>query len=272
MERQFPDEFPFAARRSQDAAETPTAPPAQAVDAAVAIEPPAPDVIEVTDAADAAAVPEAMEIFTVADPTSVPVAEEVFDADADAVETLSEADVVDEPEAPLASPGWSAAARRLVTPLLAPLGAAAAVPVIVQPVGAAVASKTITKDAGGATRTGAERRRSPRQAMRARASFRSEADVTAVRTVQIVNLSLMGVRLRSNQPMSIGDRGNVRMEVGPVKWGSRVRVIQCEQGADGYEIGCEFVTNELSARPANIVNPLVWAPTKDKQREATKAA
>jgi hypothetical protein len=108
--------------------------------------------------------------------------------------------------------------------------------------------------------------------MRARASFRSEADVTAVRTVQIVNLSLTGVRLRSNQPMTVGDRGNVRMEVGPVKWGSRVRVIQCEPGADGYEIGCEFVTNELSARPANIVNPLVWAPTKDKEREATKAA
>jgi hypothetical protein len=267
MERQFPDEFPFAARGSQDAAQTPAA-PAQAV-AAVG---PAPDVIEVTGAAQPAAAPEAMEIFTVADPMSVPEAEEVFDADAQAVETLSEADVVAEPaEAPLASPGLSAAARRLVTPLLAPLGAAAAVPVIVQP-GEAKSAATTTKDSAGATRTGAERRRSPRQAIRARASFRSEADVTAVRTVQIVNLSLMGVRLRSNQPMTVGDRGNVRMEVGPVKWGSRVRVIQCEQAADGYEIGCEFVTNELSARPANIVNPLVWAPVKDKEREATKAA
>jgi hypothetical protein len=269
MERQFPDEFPFAARCSQDAAETPAA-PAQAAVAVAAVEP-APDVIEVTDTVDAAAAPEAMEIFTVADPASVPEAEEVFDADA--VETLGEADVVAGPEAPLASPGISAAARRLVTPLLAPLGAAAAVPVIVQPVGAASpTATTTTTDSAGAMRTGAERRRSPRQAIRARASFRSEADVTAVRSVQVVNLSLVGVRLRSNQPMNVGDRGNVRMEIGPVKWGSRVRVVQCEPGADGYEIGCDFVTNELSARPARVVNPLVWAPVKDQEREATKAA
>jgi hypothetical protein len=259
MERQFPDEFPFAAGRTQDAAEA-----SMALTPVTAIE----------------AVSEAIEIFTVADPASVPEAEEVFDADADAdadadtVETLSEADVVAEPEAPLASPGLSSAARRLVTPLLAPLGAAAAVSVIVHPVGAALAPATTAERSAGATRTGAERRRSPRQAIRAKATFRSDADVTAVRAVQIANLSLMGVRFRSNQPMSVGDRGNVRMEVGPVKWGSRVRVVKCDAAADGYEIGCEFVVNELGARPANIVNPLVWAPMTEKAREAaaTKAA
>jgi hypothetical protein len=64
------------------------------------------------------------------------------------------------------------------------------------------------------------------------------------------------------------------MEVGPVKWGSRVRVVKCDASAEGYEIGCEFVVNELGARPANIVNPLVWAPMTEKAREAaaTKAA
>jgi len=248
MERQFPDEFPFASGRTQDAAEASTA-------------------LAPTPAAEAREVPDAIEIFTVADPASVPEAEEIFDADA--VDTLTEADLVAEPEAPLASPGLTSAARRLVTPLLAPLGAAAAVPAIVQPAG----TTTATQDMTGAPRTGAERRRSPRQAIRAKATFRSEADVTAVRTVQIVNLSLMGVRLRSNQPMSVGDRGNVRMEVGPVKWGSRVRVVKCDVGADGYEIGCEFVVNELGSRPANLVNPLVWAPITEKPREAaTKAA
>ena len=245
MERQFPDTFPFASGRTQDAPEVSTA---------------------LAPIAAAQAVPEPVEAFSVIDPASVPEAEEVFDLDpADAVEMLTEADVVAEPEAPLASPGLTSAARKLVTPLLAPLGAAAAVPVIVQPVGA---MSTTTEVTAGAVHAGRDRRRSPRQAIRAKATFRSDADVTAVRSVQIVNLSLMGVRFRTNQPMSVGDRGNVRMEVGPVKWGSRVRVIKCDAAAEGYEVGCEFVMNELGARPANIVNPLVWAPVTEKAREA----
>jgi hypothetical protein len=265
MERQFPDEFPFAAPRTQNAEEAKTA----LLPISLPQIAPGATVIA-ADPAEAVTVPEAMEIFTVADAASVPEAEEVFDLDAaEPVEMLSEVDVVAEPEAPLASPGLSSAARKLVTPLLAPLGATAAVSVIVQPVGAAMT----TEVSASATHTGRDRRRSPRQAMRAKATFRSDADVTAVRSVQIVNLSLMGVRFRTNQPMSVGDRGNVRMEVGPVKWGSRVRVVKCDAGAEGYEVGCEFVMNELGARPANIVNPLVWAPVGEQAREtATKAA
>jgi hypothetical protein len=90
--------------------------------------------------------------------------------------------------------------------------------------------------------------------------------------VRIVNLSLMGVRLWSGQSMSSGERGNVRMEAGPVKWASRVRVVSCVPQGEGYEIGCEFVTNELGPRRANLVNPLVWAPVGEAKAAEAKAA
>jgi hypothetical protein len=119
---------------------------------------------------------------------------------------------------------------------------------------------------------GPERRKTPRQALRAKASFRGEADVTAQRTVRIVNLSLKGVRFWSGQQMSSGDRGDVRMEAGPVKWASRVRVVSCVTQGEGYEVGCEFVANELGPRRANLVNPLVWAPTQGEPKAAEAKA
>jgi hypothetical protein len=119
---------------------------------------------------------------------------------------------------------------------------------------------------------GPERRKTPRQPLRAKATYRGEEDVTAQRTVRIVNLSLKGVRFWSGQQMSSGDRGDVRMEAGPVKWASRVRVVSCVSQGEGYEIGCEFVANELGPRRANLVNPLVWAPVKDGKAAEAKAA
>ena len=262
MERTFPAEFPFAARPTADdtaAAEVTqvtrleTPPPATAL-------PPGTEVIEVLSEADVVDAPEA---------------EEVFEVTAEAAAEAPVAQPV-EVEEPLASPGLSLAARKLVTPVLAPLGRVAAVPAIVEqalPACDVESAPTFVPSCAARADRGPERRKTPRQPLRAKASFRGEADVTAVRTVRLVNLSLKGVRFWSGQPMAAGDRGDVRMEAGPIKWNSRVRVVSCTRQGEGFDIGCEFVANELGPRKANLVNPLVWAPVKSaEQREEAKAA
>lgn len=255
MERTFPDDFPFSARRNaDDAAEVTqvtrleTPPPAPAL-------PPGVEVIDVLTEADVVDAPEAEEIFDVAEEAAAPRPVEA--------------------EPTLASPGLSSAARKLVTPVLAPLGVVSAVPTIVEaavPATVAAAEPAFVPTCAARADQGPERRKTPRQALRAKATYRGEEDVTAQRTVRIVNLSLKGVRFWSGQQMSSGDRGDVRMEAGPVKWASRVRVVSCVTQGEGYEVGCEFIANELGPRRANLVNPLVWAPTQGDKAAATKAA
>jgi hypothetical protein len=94
---------------------------------------------------------------------------------------------------------------------------------------------------------GPERRRSPRQALRAKAIFRAESKAALSGPVQIMNMSMLGLRFWSKHPICSGDRGAIRMEVGPLKWNSKLRIVSCTScGEDGYAIGCEFVGNELS--------------------------
>lgn len=99
--------------------------------------------------------------------------------------------------------------------------------------------------------TGPERRRSPRQALRAKAIYRNDMNPAGAGPVQLLNFSMSGVRIWSTKPMKKGERGNVKMEIGPVKWSGRVKVVACDaHDDDGYSVGCEFATNEMSRRVA----------------------
>jgi len=94
-----------------------------------------------------------------------------------------------------------------------------------------------------------ERRRSPRQAMRARAILKTDTGRGGPVNVEIDNISMLGVRFRSSQPLSLGDRANIRLEVGPLKWATRFRVITCLEDPkrrQQYLIGGQFVGNELA--------------------------
>ncbi len=92
-----------------------------------------------------------------------------------------------------------------------------------------------------------DRRRSPRQRMNAKASLRVDTLGGNPLHVEIDNLSLLGIRFRSNRELLVNDKANLRLEVGPLKWASRLRVINCQQNRDAsYTIGCEFVGNELA--------------------------
>jgi hypothetical protein len=92
-----------------------------------------------------------------------------------------------------------------------------------------------------------DRRRSPRQRMNAKASLRVDTVAGNPLYVEIDNLSLLGVRFRVNRELLINDKANIRLEVGPLKWNARLRVINCiAQDERTYLIGCEFVGNELA--------------------------
>ena len=92
-----------------------------------------------------------------------------------------------------------------------------------------------------------DRRRSPRQRMHAKASLRIDTVAGNPLHVEIENLSLLGVRFRADRELLINDKANIRLEVGPLKWNARLRVINClPQDGATYLIGCEFVGNELA--------------------------
>jgi hypothetical protein len=97
-----------------------------------------------------------------------------------------------------------------------------------------------------------ERRRSPRQRLAARATLRIDHTGGNPLAVEIDNVSLLGIRFRAGRELLVGDKANIRLEVGPLKWATRLRVINCLQtDANVYAIGCEFVGNEL-ARPYTV--------------------
>ncbi|MGB7161502.1 MAG: PilZ domain-containing protein [Tepidisphaeraceae bacterium] len=92
-----------------------------------------------------------------------------------------------------------------------------------------------------------DRRRSPRQRMNAKATLRVDNVGGNPLAVEIDNLSLLGVRFRADRPLLLNDKANIRLEVGPLKWNARLRVINCLEGAGRtFTIGCEFVGNELA--------------------------
>ena len=60
---------------------------------------------------------------------------------------------------------------------------------------------------------------------------------------------MLGIRFRSTNELIVGDRALVKLEVGPLRWSTKLRVVHAVQLDDGnYAVGCEFIANEL-ARP-----------------------
>jgi hypothetical protein len=96
---------------------------------------------------------------------------------------------------------------------------------------------------------GKERRRSPRQALRAKAVYRDDTNTASSGPVQVINISMFGVRVWSTRPLQTGGKGGIRLELGPVKWSSMIRIVSVESSDDdGYVVGCEFVAKELPRR------------------------
>jgi hypothetical protein len=91
-----------------------------------------------------------------------------------------------------------------------------------------------------------ERRRSPRQTLVAKATVRSDVQATVVASGFVSNISMAGVGFHTRRPLQVGEKYHLRVEVGPMKWASRLRVVTCKPVGDTWDVGAEFVGNDLT--------------------------
>lgn len=97
--------------------------------------------------------------------------------------------------------------------------------------------------------TARNRRRSVRQTLIAKAMLRADDAPAASRPVFVSNISMLGIAFHSRIPLPAGEKYQIKLEVGPMQWASRVRVVSCTENEDGsYDCGAEFVGNELDYR------------------------
>ena len=166
-----------------------------------------------------------------------------------------------EVEAPAPTPAPAPAAEVplfKVGPILSEVSAPAASAPVISATGSATVSMVAESSSDEAVTTVTasatvkERRRSPRQRLSARATLRIDHTGGNPLPIEIDNVSLLGIRFRAARELLVGDKANIRLEVGPLKWATRLRVINCRETDDNvFEIGCEFVGNEL-ARPYTV--------------------
>jgi hypothetical protein len=97
-----------------------------------------------------------------------------------------------------------------------------------------------------------ERRSAVRQTLIARATIKPESNYAGIgpsAAGYISNISLRGVGFHTRRPLIIGERYSIKLEVGPMRWATRLKVVTCEPHPGGtYDVGAEFVTNELQIR------------------------
>jgi len=94
-----------------------------------------------------------------------------------------------------------------------------------------------------------ERRRASRQTLVARASLQAESDPGAVATGFLSNISEMGVGLHTRRALAVGEKFHMRIELGPLNWATRLRVVSCRAHDSGtYDVGAEFVAASLPDR------------------------
>ena len=94
-----------------------------------------------------------------------------------------------------------------------------------------------------------ERRRSPRQTLVAKAIVRSEFNQNTVATGFLSSISMLGVGFHTRRPLAVGEKFQMRLELGPMKWATRLRVVACQPHESGtYDIGAEFIGSDLVDR------------------------
>jgi hypothetical protein len=64
--------------------------------------------------------------------------------------------------------------------------------------------------------------------------------------VSLMDISIAGVRFSAPRPLDPGDKLQIRVEAGPFRWTTRMRVIHCTRTPNaGNIIGCAFLRTEL---------------------------
>ena len=91
-----------------------------------------------------------------------------------------------------------------------------------------------------------ERRKLKRDLLATHAMIRMDALHSPLMKINLIDITVAGVGFRAAFPLSVGTKGQVRLEVGPLRWTTRLRVIHCSRERDGnHRIGCAFLRTEL---------------------------
>lgn len=91
-----------------------------------------------------------------------------------------------------------------------------------------------------------ERRKVKRDAFAAAALLRVDGMHGPPLKIELTDISIAGARFRAPHKLDIGEKAQIRVEVGPFRWTTRLRVIHCSPREDGgTTIGCAFLRTEL---------------------------
>ena len=95
--------------------------------------------------------------------------------------------------------------------------------------------------------------KAPRQTLVAKATVRPDVSVTMptlVTTGFVSNISMHGIGFHTRRPLAIGENYQLNLELGPVKWASRLKVVSCQPHtiSGTFDVGAEFVGNDLMSR------------------------
>jgi len=63
--------------------------------------------------------------------------------------------------------------------------------------------------------------------------------------VSLIDISVQGCRFSAPQSLDVGEKIQIRVEAGPFRWTTRMRVIHCTHNGNGSVIGCAFLRTEL---------------------------
>lgn len=152
------------------------------------------------------------------------------------------------------APAWQEAIAEAIAPAVGPVehaGApvAPAVSVAPEPAPAPVAAIAVPAVAVVPAPTMSrliERRKVKRDPMSAGALVRLDNFHGPPLKVGLLDISVAGVRFRSAQGVDCGEKAQIRIEVGPLRWTTRLRIVHCEREADGTNtVGCAFLRTEL---------------------------
>ena len=238
----FPPEFPFVRRAAEPIDDAPSAEP---IVEAAADEPQA-----------AAMIAEA-----IADEVAEPTADEASERARLMMFPAEFPFVRRAPEAPAEVPQTAAMA---LTEVAAPIVEAAASHGIASipettpetntrpPVPAPVAATIVTNTAAQAPAVSAsemrmrERRKVKRDPMSSQALVRLDGVHGPPMKVELTDISVAGVRFRAPRGLDAGEKGQIRLEIGPLRWTSRLRVVYSTSNTEGpVTIGCAFLRTEL---------------------------
>lgn len=91
-----------------------------------------------------------------------------------------------------------------------------------------------------------ERRKIKRDALSTSALLRIDGFHGPPTKIELTDISIAGARFRCDRPLDIGEKAQIRLEVGPLRWTTRLRVIHCTRIDETHmSVGCAFLRTEL---------------------------